>query len=82
VLVLSCELGVKKPDAAIYRAALDRLGTPPERAAFIDDLVDYCAGADALGIRAYRIVRDAAGTPRSDGWPRTVASLDALLAET
>jgi HAD superfamily hydrolase (TIGR01509 family) len=80
-VVLSCELGAKKPDAAIYRAALDRLGAPPERAAFIDDLVDYCAGAEALGIRAYRIVRDAAGAPAPDGWPRTVASLDALLTE-
>jgi putative hydrolase of the HAD superfamily len=81
-VVLSCELGAKKPDAAIYRAALDRVGAPPERAAFIDDLVDYCAGAEALGIRAYRIVRDATGAPAPDGWPRTVASLDALLAET
>jgi putative hydrolase of the HAD superfamily len=82
VVVLSCELGVKKPDAAIFRAALDRLVAPPERTAFIDDLVDYCAGAQALGIRSYRIVRDAAGAPAPDGWPRIVTRLDALLGET
>ena len=36
-VVVSCELGVVKPDAAIYRICLERLGTPPERTLFVDD---------------------------------------------
>ncbi len=36
-VVLSFEVGAAKPDAAIYRAALDRLGAEPAGAAFVDD---------------------------------------------
>jgi putative hydrolase of the HAD superfamily len=57
-LVLSCEVGVAKPEAAIYRAALDRLGVAPGDALFIDDNAGFCAAAADLGISAVQIVRD------------------------
>lgn len=57
VLVLSVTAGVSKPDARIYRAALEPLGTPPESAIFIDDQVRYCDGAAAVGIGTRLIVR-------------------------
>lgn len=81
VVVLSCEVGVKKPEAGIYQTALERLGVPPDRTAFVDDLVDYCAGAEALGIRSYRILREGSGAPASDRWPRSLASLDEIFGE-
>lgn len=56
-LVLSCEVGAAKPDAAIYLTALDRLGAAPSDAVFVDDQQAYCDGAAALGIRAFRIDR-------------------------
>jgi putative hydrolase of the HAD superfamily len=56
-VILSFEVGVKKPDAAIYRVSLDRLAVPSERAVFVDDQADYCDGARAVGIRPYLIVR-------------------------
>lgn len=49
-LVLSCEVGSVKPEAAIYREALSRAGCAPHEAAFFDDVPEYVAAADALGI--------------------------------
>ena len=57
-IVLSFEVGVAKPDAGIYRAALDALGARPEEAVFVDDQAAYCKGAETLGIRSFLIVRD------------------------
>ncbi|MFA5503784.1 MAG: HAD family phosphatase [Vulcanimicrobiota bacterium] len=36
--VLSCEVGMRKPEARIYRLAAELLNTPPEYCLFIDDL--------------------------------------------
>lgn len=57
VLVLSVTAGVAKPDAGIYRAALDGLAAEPEGAVFVDDQARYCDGAAALGIGTRLIVR-------------------------
>jgi putative hydrolase of the HAD superfamily len=56
-LILSCEVGAEKPQAAIYQQALDRLGVPAGAALFIDDNAAFCAGAEELGVSALRIVR-------------------------
>jgi putative hydrolase of the HAD superfamily len=37
VALSSCYLGLRKPDLAIYKRALDILGRPAERVLFIDD---------------------------------------------
>lgn len=48
VVVFSCELGVAKPDPAIYRAAADRLGVAPTGCVFVGDGADgELAGAAA-----------------------------------
>ena len=60
-IVLSFEVGVAKPDPGIYRAALDALGARPDEAIFVDDQAGYCDGAQAVGIRAFLILRDDAG---------------------
>ena len=49
---LSFRVGTRKPDAAIYRAALDAAGVAPEEAAFIDDRPANVAAARAIGIDA------------------------------
>ncbi len=56
-LVLSCEVGVAKPDAKIFRYALDQLDVAAGAAVFVDDQADYCAGAVALGITTAQIIR-------------------------
>ena len=52
VIVLSAAVGLAKPDPAIYRLALERLGTVAEATIFVDDYEPNVAAADALGIRA------------------------------
>lgn len=50
VLVWSYQLGVTKPDEAIYRYALDRLGACPEETLFIDDRQVNVEAARQLGM--------------------------------
>lgn len=50
VLVISEEVRLRKPDAAIFELALERLGVPPEVAVFIDDVEVNVDGARAVGI--------------------------------
>jgi len=54
VSLSSCYLGLRKPDAAIYRAALDILGRPARRVLFIDDREANAAVAAAAGMRTIR----------------------------
>ena len=50
----SCYMGIRKPDAIIYRRVLGILGTPAERLLFIDDRLENVAGAAAVGMKAIR----------------------------
>ena len=54
VVIDSSEVGIRKPDPAIYRLACERLGVPPGRAAFVDDIETNVEGARALGMTAIR----------------------------
>jgi len=54
VALSSCYLGLRKPESAMYRRALDILGSRPHRTLFIDDREENVAGAAAEGIRAIR----------------------------
>jgi putative hydrolase of the HAD superfamily len=51
VLVWSYLLRITKPDAAIYRYALDKLGTRPEEALFIDDRKPNVDAAIQMGMK-------------------------------
>jgi putative hydrolase of the HAD superfamily len=50
--LFSCDLRLTKPDPAIYRVLLDRLGSPAAEVVFVDDRQENVEGAAALGIRA------------------------------
>ena len=63
-VVLSCEVGCVKPDGAILRHALDRLGGAAEEAVLVDDRGANVEAARRLGLRALRIAR---GSGRSAG---------------
>jgi putative hydrolase of the HAD superfamily len=49
-LTWSCELLTAKPDPAIYRHTLDKLGVAAEDAIFVDDIAANITAARALGI--------------------------------
>lgn len=52
-ILVSGEEKLVKPDAAIYRLALDRFGLDPEGALFIDDREENVAAAEALGMHGH-----------------------------
>jgi putative hydrolase of the HAD superfamily len=49
-MVISSEIGIAKPDARIYRQALEKLNIRPEEAVFVDDMPDNIEAAKALGM--------------------------------
>jgi putative hydrolase of the HAD superfamily len=71
VIVDSSDVGVRKPNPAIFTLALDKIGVEPERAVFLDDAPGNVEGARRAGLQAIQVdvVEDA------------LRDLDALLAE-
>jgi epoxide hydrolase-like predicted phosphatase len=67
--VISAEVGLRKPDPAIYALAAERVGLPPEALVYVDDLPGNLKPARALGM-ATVAHRDAA---------ETIPELEALL---
>ena len=63
---LSHEVGIIKPDAGIFRAALDTLGVAPERALMIGDSEEADGGARAIGC-AFEHVLPLPTAQRPDG---------------
>lgn len=57
VVVLSCEVGLAKPDPAIFSYALDRLGSPPANTLYVDDLPQHLDSAAGLGMGTALIAR-------------------------
>lgn len=52
VVVLSADVGLRKPDPAIWHLACDRLGVAPGDCVFVDDLERNCEVARSLGMTA------------------------------
>jgi 2-haloacid dehalogenase len=71
-IVVSGAEKLVKPDAAIYRLALDRFGLRAEDAVFIDDNAANVAGAAALGLHALHFT----GEPKLRGELRALGLLD------
>jgi HAD superfamily hydrolase (TIGR01509 family) len=68
-VVLSYEVGLVKPDPAIFGQALERLGTTAEQTLMVGDSASADVGGTVLGIRTLIL-------PRT---PRRVRGLDAVL---
>ena len=48
----SCDVGLRKPDPAIYRLTCERLKVAPEAAVFLDDTRRHVEGARQVGLQA------------------------------
>ncbi len=57
-IVDSHEVGVRKPNPAIYQLALARLGADASRTAFLDDVPSNVRAAETVGIRAVLVDED------------------------
>jgi putative hydrolase of the HAD superfamily len=60
--VISGEVGIRKPDPAIYALAAERLRLPPEACVFVDDLPGNLKPARAIGMATVAHRGDAAAT--------------------
>jgi epoxide hydrolase-like predicted phosphatase len=49
-VVISGEVGMRKPEARIYRLVAERLGLQPEECVFVDDLAPNIRGAAEVGM--------------------------------
>jgi putative hydrolase of the HAD superfamily len=73
-------LGVAKPDPAAFRAACDRLGVPPGRAAYVGDRADVDAvAATAAGLRGVWVNRLGEAAPSGVAVIGSLAELPARL---
>ncbi|MBK5109691.1 MAG: HAD-IA family hydrolase, partial [Anaerolineales bacterium] len=50
-LVISAEIGLVKPDLAIYQWLISQLGMAPSKAVFVDDFLHNIEGARAAGFQ-------------------------------
>jgi len=82
IAVFSSEIGRRKPDPAIFEAALTQLGVEPERALMVGDSVaNDIAGAQALGMatcQALWFVADVREEPEPDF--RAFTQMDVMTA--
>jgi epoxide hydrolase-like predicted phosphatase len=61
-VVISSDVGLRKPDPAVYELAAAQLGLPPEDCVFVDDLPGNLKPARALGMATVLHRGDAATT--------------------
>ena len=57
-IIVSGEIGMRKPDPEIFKHAANEIGIPPERCFFIDDLEENVLGAQAIGMGGYHFTRN------------------------
>ncbi|MBV9355064.1 MAG: HAD-IA family hydrolase [Chloroflexi bacterium] len=79
LLVLSCLVGLAKPDPAIFRLTLDRLGTSAEQALFVDDRLENVESARRLGLSTLLIARPESTGDGAAG-AESVGDLSSLLS--
>jgi len=70
IVLDSSELGIRKPNPAIFEKALEDCGYAPEQLIFLDDFAGNIAAAEALNIKSILVDGDG---------PKTVSDLDAVL---
>ena len=71
-VIFSSDVGLLKPNPAIYFRSLREIGVEPGHALFVDDLSENVVGAQAVGMAAL-LHRD---------WSESVPSIEAWLTET
>jgi putative hydrolase of the HAD superfamily len=82
-VVLSCTVGLSKPDPRIYELACRRLEVRPDECLFVGDGAnDELAGAQRVGMQAVCVLppgRDEPLWPEARGWEPTITSLEDVL---
>jgi putative hydrolase of the HAD superfamily len=80
VIVVSEDVGAWKPDPAIFRIALERVGVVPEAAVYVGDSAEHdVPGAHAAGMRAVWLNRNGIAWPGARPPDAEIRDLRALL---
>ena len=62
-VIISAQVGLSKPNPAIYELALRTLGIPADRAIFVDDIPQNVAAAERVGLKGLWLTRQAVAEP-------------------
>jgi putative hydrolase of the HAD superfamily len=79
----SCELGIGKPDPAIYLHTCEKLGVPPTEALFLDDKPENTSSAERVGLHTIQFAsveqlrEELAARGLQDGLPIPGAPMEA-----
>ena len=57
-IIVSGEIGMRKPDPRIFEHAAEEIGVPARHCFFIDDLEENVLGAQAVGMGGYHFTRN------------------------
>jgi putative hydrolase of the HAD superfamily len=70
VKIFSCDVGVNKPEAQIYRVCLDALEVEAGKVLFLDDIPENVKGAEQSGMRAvlFRCYEETLDQIAENGW--------------
>ena len=68
--IFSCDVGMVKPEAGIYRALCEKYGLNPGECVFLDDFAENTAAARACGMKAILF----------ENYPQARSELEALLS--
>ena len=58
IIIISGEVGYRKPDKRIYNILLDRIQSPPSDCVFVDDRSKNLRPGSEIGIKTIRFVRE------------------------
>lgn len=67
--ILSYEVGNRKPDISMFRAAMKKSGLPPNKHIYIDDIDEFVRAAQSIGMKgiAFRSTQQLKNELRSNG---------------
>jgi len=71
-IIYSHEVGLAKPDPAIFELACSRLGVTPDESIFVDDVPEHCEAARRVGMHAILHLST----------PQTITAVTALINGT
>ncbi|NOZ22953.1 MAG: HAD family hydrolase [Planctomycetes bacterium] len=79
-VVVSSDIGIRKPAEAIFKSALERLSLPAEECVFVGDSIEVdVVGAQQVGMKSILVERREEAGPEPDARIPSLAELESVL---